>query len=67
MGKDFKYNGYTFRPLGDKNMSFEAACRRISSDRELGMSTYNGVKEKNTITKLSIKHQEIVSQIYSYA
>ena len=44
MGKDFKYNGYTFRPLGDKNMSFEAACRRISSDRELGMSTYEWSK-----------------------
>lgn len=44
MGKDFEYNGYTFRPLGDKNMSFEAACRRISSDRELGMSTYEWSK-----------------------
>lgn len=44
MEKDIKYNGYTFRPLGKKDVSFEAACRRISSDRELGISTYSWSK-----------------------
>jgi hypothetical protein len=44
MEKDFEYNGYTFRPIGKKNMYFEEACRRISSDRDLGISTYSWSK-----------------------
>lgn len=67
MEKDFKYNGYTFRPLGKKDVSFEAACRRISSDRELGISTYSWSKGENIITISSTKHQVTVIQTCSYA
>lgn len=67
MEKDFKYNGYTFRPLGKKDVSFEEVCRRISSDRELGISTYEWSKGKNIITISSTKHQVTVIQTCSYA
>ena len=48
MEKEFEYNGYTFRPLGKKEMTFEEACRRIESDRDLGISAYEWRKgDKN--------------------
>jgi hypothetical protein len=40
MEKDFEYNGYTFRPLGEVGLSFSQIGKRISSDRDLGMSRY---------------------------
>lgn len=44
MEKGFKYNGYTFRPLGKTNLTFGQTGKRISQDRELGMSTYEWSK-----------------------
>ena len=44
MEKEFKYNGYTFRPLGKTGLSFSQLSKRISRDKDLGMSTYEWSK-----------------------
>lgn len=39
MEKEFKYNGYTFRPIGKMGVSF-----RLRRDKELGISAYEWSK-----------------------